>query len=304
MTTHLDPRRAELLVRLMALAARLEREGQYNVAKLARAGADALARQAAYGRELPSDPAVLAAECAWMADELATFGVSDGLAAAFRLAAPAVAEERFTLADETPDPFVCRTCGGVALGEPPARCSVCGAWAETFQRWLPVYWLNALDPLEAMALLERTPQTVVAMMDGLPEEALAHEPGPGAWSLRNAATHLRDAQGVLVYRLGLMLEQDDPELAAQAVFAWAQEGAPADVTTADVLAEYLSARRALLDRLGMLSLRDWHRTGRHQEFGRVTIRQQVSYFAAHEPTHLAQMEALARAAHGQPSRNP
>jgi hypothetical protein len=41
-----------------------------------------------------------------------------------------------------------------------------------------------------------------------------------------------------------------------------------------------------------LPLVDWWRTGRHEEFGVVTIRQQVSYFAAHESTHLAQIRAL------------
>jgi len=39
----------ETLIHLLALAARLEGEGQYNIAKLARAAADALGRQAAWG---------------------------------------------------------------------------------------------------------------------------------------------------------------------------------------------------------------------------------------------------------------
>ena len=46
---------SETLIQLVALAGRLEREGQYNVAKLARAAADALARQAAFAIDLPPD---------------------------------------------------------------------------------------------------------------------------------------------------------------------------------------------------------------------------------------------------------
>lgn len=34
------------------------------------------------------------------------------------------------------------------------------------------------------------------------------------------------------------------------------------------------------------------RTGRHEEFGVVSIKQQASYFAAHELTHLPQIARL------------
>ena len=44
----------------------------------------------------------------------------------------------------------------------------------------------------------------------------------------------------------------------------------------------------------LLSLADWWRTGRHEEFGVVSIKQQVSYFASHELTHLPQIERPVR----------
>jgi hypothetical protein len=37
----------------------------------------------------------------------------------------------------------------------------------------------------------------------------------------------------------------------------------------------------------------WWRTARHREFGSLTLTEQVSYFAAHEPTHLRQVRAAA-----------
>lgn len=49
-----------------------------------------------------------------------------------------------------------------------------------------------------------------------------------------------------------------------------------------------------MHKLEQLPLADWWHTGRHQEFGVVTLRQQVSYFAAHELTHLSQIDALRR----------
>jgi len=47
MTNH-KPEWSNTLSRLLALAAKLEGEGQYNIAKLARAVAEALTRQAAF----------------------------------------------------------------------------------------------------------------------------------------------------------------------------------------------------------------------------------------------------------------
>jgi hypothetical protein len=53
---------ADVLVQLLALAARLEGEGQYNIAKLARAAADAMGRQAAYLVSTPTEPTQFPAE--------------------------------------------------------------------------------------------------------------------------------------------------------------------------------------------------------------------------------------------------
>ena len=50
-------------------------------------------------------------------------------------------------------------------------------------------------------------------------------------------------------------------------------------------AEYCSKRAATVAGLEALPLRAWARTGRHTEFGRVTVLQQVGYFAYHEVYH-------------------
>ena len=282
----------ETLIHLVALANRLEREGQYNVAKLARAAVDAVVRQSAYAIELPADKSVLAQETEDAAVALSAMGVGANLVTALRRGAAGLREGRFTMIDETPDAFICRTCGFVAMGDQAPQCPTCGAWSETFQRFLPVYWLNDLEPLAAIERLRQTPQQVSALIADAPESTLGVEPAPGDWSVRNAVTHLRDAQGVLAHRLGLMLAHDNPTLTALAVFAWAQNEAVQAPSTHMVFAEYLAGREKLLVRLEAIPLRDWWRTGQHEEFGTVTIRQQVSYFAAHESTHLAQIEQL------------
>ncbi len=61
-------------------------------------------------------------------------------------------------------------------------------------------------------------------------------------------------------------------------------------------ADSLSRRAVweMLAKLESIPFADWCRMGRHEEFGVVSIKQQVSYFAAHELSHLPQIERLVR----------
>lgn len=50
----------------------------------------------------------------------------------------------------------------------------------------------------------------------------------------------------------------------------------------------------MIAKLESIPFAEWWRTGRHEEFGVVSLKQQVSYFASHELTHLPQIERLAK----------
>jgi rubrerythrin len=282
------------LVHLLALASRLEGEGQYNIAKLLRAAVDAMARRAAYRLNLPTDAAQMSGEIEGAVAALSKLDVDidTELIAALKRGEAAMAEGRLPLIHETPHPYVCRTCGHAALGEPPDKCATCGAWAATFQRFLPVYWLDALEPFAALERLRQTPGEVAALLDGLSEDTLTRQPEGGGWSLRQVVSHLRDAQGVLSVRLDLMLEEEDPLLTSQAVFQWATREETRPPTTQEIFDSYSASRQETVAKLESIPLKDWWRAGRHEEFGLLTLRQQVSYFAAHEPTHFPQLESL------------
>jgi uncharacterized damage-inducible protein DinB len=276
----------------LALAAKLEGEGQYNNAKLLRAAADSMTRRAGYERDLPSDKAAVEDAIQDATAGIARQEVGSDLVAALKRGAAAMAEGRLPLIDETPHPYVCRTCGHTVLGQPAHQCPSCGAWPATFQRFLPVYWLDELEPFAAVERLRQTPRDLATLLDGLPEEALSREPADGGWSVRHIVSHLRDAQGVLRARLKLLLEQDNPSLSSQAVFEWAAREEARPPTTQEILGGYRATRQEILATLETIPLKDWWCTGQHEEFGTVTIRQQVSYFAAHESTHLPQIERL------------
>lgn len=283
---------AQTFVYFLAVAERLEENGQLNLAKLARAAAEALSRRAAYDLNLPRDPNDLAAELGHLLAALPGLGVSDELPQAMQRGIAALSAGRLSLFDEIPNPFICRTCGAVTMAQPAKPCTVCGAWPATFQEVMPVYWLNALEPDGVMAALQQTPKQVAVFLEELDEAQLTRPAPDGGWAIRHVVAHLRDAEQVLNSRLMRMVQEENPTLESLAVFEWATTEGDRPPTTADLFQAYRHSRRETLDLLARLPLGDWWRTGRHKEFGVVTIRQQGSYFATHEQTHLATLARL------------
>lgn len=283
---------ANTVVHLLALARRLEEHGQINVAKLARAAADSMTRRAAYALDLPEDANTLAAILNDLIPTLPGFGLSDELTRTMAHGVAIMSAGRLPLYDDAPAPFVCRACGEVTMQPPQSPCPTCGAWPATFERYQPVYWLDALRPAEALAQLRDTPAVVAGLLAGLAEEQMARPPAGGGWSLRQVVAHLRDAEGVLRFRLQRMVEEENPLLESQAVFAWATSEEDRPPTMAEIMDAYRRSRDESLAILAALPGMDWQRPGRHTEFGQVTILQQASYFAAHEQTHLATLADL------------
>lgn len=283
---------ADALIHLFALASRLEGEGQYNLAKLVRAAVDSLCRQAAYPLEIPAGKDKLAADIQRTIDGLSSMNVSADLLSALKQGADFMAQGKLSPITATPHPYVCRTCGYITLAPPAEPCPVCGAWAETFQKFMPNYWFDALEPSAALERLRQTPLVVEKLIEGLSDEAMDRVPPDGGWAIRNALSHLRDAQGVLDFRVDLFIEKEHPILEAKAVFAWAKNETERPPSARDIFETYRASRAETLRKLESLPLSDWQRTGEHEEFGTVTLRQQVSYFAAHESTHLSQIKAL------------
>ncbi len=283
---------AATLIRLLTLASRLEDEGHYNLAGLARAAADAMGRRAAYQAATASTAPGLVEEITQAASALARAGANEDLLTALHRGAEAIAAGRVATIAETPHAHVCRTCGHLTIGPPKDHCPSCGAWPRTFQWFAPNYWFDALDPFAAIEQLRQTPSDVAVLLEGLSEREMAHNPREGQWAIRNVVTHLRDAQEVLDYRLDLFAAGERPVLASKAVWTWATREEERQPVTREIFEDYQATRRKILARLEALPLAEWWRTGFHEEFGEVSLRQQVSYFASHELTHLPQIARL------------
>ncbi|MBV6395199.1 MAG: hypothetical protein HFACDABA_00770 [Anaerolineales bacterium] len=284
---------ADTLIHLFALASRLEGEGQYNLAKLTRAAADSLCRRETHPLDIPSDTNKLTAEVQKAIEALSHLNVNADLLSAMKQGAEFMAQGKLSPITATPHPYVCRGCGYATLVPPAKPCPTCGAFAETFQKFMPNYWFDALQPEAAWERLRQTPLVVEKLIAGLSDEAMNQSPSDGGWAIRNTLSHLRDAQGVLDFRVDLFLKEAHPILESKAVFAWAKNESERPPSPRDIFETYRASRAETLRKLESFAPSDWERVGEHEEFGTVTLRQQVSYFAAHESTHLSQIEAQA-----------
>jgi hypothetical protein len=138
-------RQDDLIPSFYALAARLEGEGQLNNAKLLRAAAEAINRQAAYQQEPPAEKSQLLKSLRKAIGVLSAYDLNPDLIHALHFGADAMESGRLPLIHETPDAYVCRTCGYLALDEPQTNCPTCAARPQTFIRFPATYWLEAFN---------------------------------------------------------------------------------------------------------------------------------------------------------------
>lgn len=288
--------RLERIGRYAAVARGLEREGAYNGAKLLRA---------ALGRELvryaeteaPSGGDAAAAALEALVADLGA-ELPPGLGPVLRGLPASVRAGRTISLAEAPRARVCRICGETFLGDdtPPA-CPACEAPALTFHEELPVWYLESSDRGAILAALAAGPRHLALALDGRADEDLARAPAPGEWSARQALEHLLFAEELLTTRVDRLLGEEEPDLAAAAVWAdtpASDEGSAATGDPASAIATRIGElRHATVLRLAALPEADWGRGGWHPEWGRVTVLSQAAYFARHEASHLAQLVAAA-----------
>jgi hypothetical protein len=288
--------RLERVGRYAAIARGLEREGAYNAAKLLRA---ALQRELVrYAEtEAPAGGAAAAAELEALVGDLAG-DLPPGMAGILApLAATVRAGETIPL-EAAPRVRVCRVCGSTFLGDDvPPSCPACEAPALSFHEELPTWYLAPADRGAILAALAAGPRHLERALEGRDDEALARPPAAGEWSARQTLEHLLFTEELLARRVARLLDEDEPDLAAAAVWAdtpASDEGSADTGEPASRIAARIEAlRRATVDRLAGLDDAQWGRAGRHAEWGRVTVLSQAAYFARHEASHLAQLAAAA-----------
>jgi hypothetical protein len=146
------------------------------------------------------------------------------------------------------------------------------------------------DLTAGVSVLERTPHTFRAMLDGLPPAWTDATEGPDTWSPYVIIGHLAHAERAdWIPRARIILAQGaDRRFTPFDRFAQFRESEGKSLT--DLLAEFTRLRAESLATLAGWRLTDAHLelTGEHPAFGAVTLRQLLATWVAHDLGHIGQ----------------
>lgn len=287
------------LAQLTALAERLADEGQMNLNKLVEAAAYAQIRRAGWQHRPQISKDLMQDEIAHAIQVLREDDLMENLADAMEVGLSALQSKRGgdMLYEEAPDVFICRTCGHAFLGEPPDQCPDCSAWPGRFRKFIAFFNRDNIDPLDpasVLDLLAENAKELARLVEGLSEETLNRHKTEDVWSIRDHIAHFFDTQDMLNTRVNLMLNHDNPDLASLAVYELATEAERHPSTAQGILESFCQNREACVARLRERPISDLYRTGRHAEFGTLTLLRQAAYMAFHEQFHLGEIGLLCR----------
>ena len=147
---------------------------------------------------------------------------------------------------------------------------------------------------QTVALLERTPRTLDALLRDLPDEWTRVNEGRNTWSPYDIVGHLIHSERTgWIPRAKMILEFGETR-AFERVDRLAQERESEGKSLSQLLDEFARVRSKSLDDLRAFNLQadDFDRRGRHPVFGPVTLGQLLATWAAHDLTHLHQISRV------------
>jgi DinB superfamily len=148
-----------------------------------------------------------------------------------------------------------------------------------------------LNLTDAIALLERTPAALDALLRGLPDAWTMANEGGDSWNARAIVGHLAYAERAdWMPRVRMILEHGEGR-AFEPFDRLGQERESGGKSLPLLLDEFARLRVENVRDLNALRLqpKDLERRGTHPRFGAVTLSQLLSTWAAHDLTHLHQL---------------
>lgn len=154
----------------------------------------------------------------------------------------------------------------------------------------------------AVAVLERTPGALRALLAGVPEALEQGNEGEETWSPYDVLGHLIHGERTdWIPRLRIILEHGETK-AFDPFDRFAQFEESRGKSLDDLLAEFEALRAQSLTALGAFDLQpaDFEKTGRHPELGPVTLGELLSTWVVHDLAHIAQIaRVMARQLEGE-----
>lgn len=143
----------------------------------------------------------------------------------------------------------------------------------------------------SLALLERTPKALTALLDGLPEFWTGSNEGPETFTPFEVVGHLLHSErSDWMARVRRILQEGESR-AFEPFDRFAHRRESQGKALSDLLAEFAALRAANLMELRGLGLKpeDLARRGKHPSLGPVTLSQLLAAWTAHDLTHLHQL---------------
>ena len=144
---------------------------------------------------------------------------------------------------------------------------------------------------QAIEILSRTPRTLHALLHGLSDPWIRATEGGETWSAFDVVGHLIHGERTdWIPRARIILDHGESR-GFDPFDRFAQEHESAGKSLEQLLDEFAALRADNVQTLQrwQLSDDDLDRTGRHPEFGAVTLRQHLSTWVAHDLGHIAQI---------------
>jgi hypothetical protein len=148
----------------------------------------------------------------------------------------------------------------------------------------------AFELESAIAVLERTPAALDALLRGLPDSWTRSNEGADTWSAYDIVGHLVHGECTdWIPRARMILEHG--EVRAFEPFDRFAQMRNREASLSERLDEFARLRRETVAALRALKLcdEDLERTGTHPELGRVTLRQLLATWTAHDLNHVHQL---------------
>lgn len=144
---------------------------------------------------------------------------------------------------------------------------------------------------QAVEILSRTPRTLRALLEGLSNPWIRATEGGKTWSAFDVVGHLIHGERTdWIPRTRIILDHGESRV-FEPFDRFAQERESRGRSLGELLDEFAALRQANVETLERWHLadEDLDRTGRHPEFGPVTLRQHLATWVAHDLGHIAQV---------------
>jgi hypothetical protein len=162
---------------------------------------------------------------------------------------------------------------------------------ETPQQYI-ARTLGYLEGREPLEILSSTPRQLAALIKGVRKAKLAKRPAPSKWSVTEILGHMADTEGVVGFRIRLILGANGTRIQGFDQDAWAKFSNYVRQDPALSLEAFRVNRERTARLLKTLPPRMWGFYGVHSERGKETVKRVTAMLAGHDINHLSQIRRM------------